>query len=563
MSGSLVQRARLFSGLVLFSYVLTHFINHALGLWTLEAMLAFQEAREVVTRSLPGTVLLLGAISVHVGLALAKIASRQTVRMPLWEATQIATGLAIPLLLIDHIGGSRLAHELFEIDDNYMYMLRILWPGLAQMQMLMLVLVWIHACIGLHFWLRLSPTYRIAQPLALASAVSLPLLAVVGFVVAGRTAKPLTNNADAMNALGATLPDWMGPNRTVNLPWNADHPFQQLDAIATMAENGFIALVALAVIIAATRMARGFWQRSVPVTYSDGTTVNAAPGTTLLEVSRSNGIAHMSVCGGRARCSTCRVKVLTGLAHLEPPSATEAETLARVNAAPDVRLACQVRVTAPVTIARLVRAGRPDSAPSVARMTEAAPEEDGIERTVCVLFFDLRGFTALSASRLPYDVVYLLNETFAAIGAVIERRDGWIDKYMGDGLLAVFGRETDPQDACRSAMAAAAEIGDAIAQVNAKLASELPAPLGFGIGLHAGSLVIGRIGHPATAQVTVIGSTVNASARLEDMTAGRGVEAIVSDAVLETAGLGSSSLPDGTWRESLPVRGLDGPLSAV
>jgi len=101
--GTWATRARIASGLVLFVYVLLHFLNIGLGLVSPDAMLAGQDLRQIVTRSLPGTVIVYAALLIHAGLALAKLATRTTLRLPVWEAAQIGLGLMIPGLLLTHI----------------------------------------------------------------------------------------------------------------------------------------------------------------------------------------------------------------------------------------------------------------------------------------------------------------------------------------------------------------------------------------------------------------------------------------------------------------------------
>ena len=103
------QRLRLYSGLVLFTFVLTHFLNHALGLVSWQAMEAMQEYRTSITQSLLGTTILCSAIIIHVVLALYKTVERRSLRMGKWEAVQLIFGLAIPFLLLRHIIGTRVA----------------------------------------------------------------------------------------------------------------------------------------------------------------------------------------------------------------------------------------------------------------------------------------------------------------------------------------------------------------------------------------------------------------------------------------------------------------------
>ena len=162
--GDILQRLRLLSGLILFAFVLTHFLNHALGLFSLDWMQDVQQWRWAVTRSWPGTIILLSALVTHIGLALYKLAGRATLKLPRWEAVQVGLGLAIPFLLFPHIVNTRISHVFFGVNDLYVYELARLWPASALTQSLLLVIVWVHACIGIHFWLRLYAPYRRAVP---------------------------------------------------------------------------------------------------------------------------------------------------------------------------------------------------------------------------------------------------------------------------------------------------------------------------------------------------------------------------------------------------------------
>src|SRR3954470_4940194 len=130
------QTWRLASGLVLFAFVLTHFLNHALGHVSLEAMQQVQGLRRAVWGSWPGTLLLYVAVAVHVGLALWKLVNRRTWRMPPWEAAQIALGLWIPFLGVAHVMTTRGLSAFYGVAPAYAIELRLLWPARALMQSL-------------------------------------------------------------------------------------------------------------------------------------------------------------------------------------------------------------------------------------------------------------------------------------------------------------------------------------------------------------------------------------------------------------------------------------------
>ena len=186
----MVRRLRLWSGLVLFAYVGTHLANHALGLVSLDAMEGGRIWFLALWRNPVGTLALYGALLVHLVLALWSLYRRRQLRMPRWEAAQIALGLTIPLLLVEHVIGTRFLYQFFGVEDTYRYVVLVLWelkPDAGVRQTLVLLIAWTHGCMGLHFWLRLKPWYGSAAPLAYAGALLLPVLALLEFADAGRS----------------------------------------------------------------------------------------------------------------------------------------------------------------------------------------------------------------------------------------------------------------------------------------------------------------------------------------------------------------------------------------
>lgn len=538
--GSNTQRLRLVSGLILFTYAATHFLNAATGLFGIEMMLEVQRWRTAVTRSLPGMTILLFAILVHVSFALLKLANRSTWRMPLWEFLQIAFALGIPFILLPHIIYTGISHNFFGVNDTYGYELVGLWPSKAWSQSVLLVIVWIHGCIGLHYWLRLARGYKIIAPFLFALAVAVPVAALAGFIAAGREMAELISNPFFFATLKETS-NW--PDATT---WST------LKRLASGAQYGFAGLLSIVALNYLVRLARKYRTSSVRITYISGPTIGAEVGPTLLEISRMHNVPHTSVCGGRARCSTCRVLVEDGIDRLPPPNKTEAMTLANVNAPKGVRLACQIRPNGPLTVLRLVQPAstEDDKGPTGAHIAE------GVERTIAVLFLDIRGFTAMSQNKLPYDVVFILNRIFTAFGTAIQNEGGRIDKYIGDGLMALFGDDCDPEAGCRQALRAVRAIDLALENVNREIEGEVGDTIRIGIGLHTGLLVLGKIGHADSAALTVIGRTVNAAARLEALTKEKECQLIVSNDVLKLAGVTLEQRST----ETVNVRGLDDPL---
>jgi adenylate cyclase len=255
-------------------------------------------------------------------------------------------------------------------------------------------------------------------------------------------------------------------------------------------------------------------------------------GLTVLEMSRAAGIPHAAVCGGRGRCSTCRIRVNAGLETITPATEGEAKVLERIHAVERVRLACQVRPTGDLDITPLLP---PTATPRDAFWHPSYAA--GREQEIAILFADLRSFTQFAETKLPYDVVFVLNRYFEAMGQAIEAAGGRVDKFIGDGVMALFGIDRGPETGCRDALAAARAMIEALHNLNQALIHDLQEPLRVGIGIHAGPAIIGEMGYGSTTSLTAIGDAVNTASRLETLTKTYGAQLVVSDVVAVHAGV--------------------------
>jgi adenylate cyclase len=527
MTQVFVRRLRLGAAFVLLTYLILHFANHALGIVSLEAMAVGRWWFLALWRSAPGTLALYGAITVHGLLALWLLYDRRTLRMPPWEAAQYAIGLALPALLVVHVVSTRIAWWRFGVDDPYHRIvlgLALQSPEFGARQTLTVVLAWLHACIGVHYWLRFRSWYPRARSWLFAVALLLPTLALLGFVAAGREVAAL-----------ARTPGWTEAMlRAVHAPGPAEAA--RLLAI----RRGFLDtyLIALVVVFIARGGRRLLERRrSIRIAYPNGRVVITPGGFTILEASRLAGIPHASVCGGRGRCSTCRVRIVGGLQGLSPPREAERRVLARVSAAPDVRLACQTRPAGDVAVEPLLA---PSVVPAEAFGTDV---RQGREQELAVLFADLRGFTRMAENKLPYDVVFFLNRYFEAVGTAITWAGGVTNQFTGDGVMALFGIDSGPATGSRQALAAARAMVERVNALSAELAGELPTPLRIGIGIHAGPAVVGRMGWGESFYLTAVGDTVHVAARLEQATKDYAAELVVSEDVARHAALDLSHFP--------------------
>ncbi|MBL0403590.1 adenylate/guanylate cyclase domain-containing protein [Microvirga aerilata] len=527
------REIRLASGMVLAAFLLTHFSNHALGLVSIEAMEAGRAWFNRLWRNPVGTVLLYGSLLLHFLLALQAIYRRRTLRMPVREAAQLILGLSLPFLLIGHVTGTRIEWALTGHDSGYPEVVRNLWllsPEIGARQAIALIIAWLHGCLGVYFWLRPKPLFPAYALLLYTGALLVPVLALLGFAEAGRQLGEAPERFPVSAAPASNLLPLIGPGLYAFF-------------------GGLLALTIAGRIVRSANL----WSRRVRIRYPNDQVVTVPAGFSVLEASRTAGIPHISVCGGRGRCSTCRVRVLDGLQDQPPPTAQERGTLARIKAGPNVRLACQFRPIGEIAVVPILSTGRNGMTALV-----RAGRAQGQEREVAVLFCDLRGFTGLTEKRLPFDTVFILNRYFEAVDEAVEDAGGYIDKFIGDGVLALFGLSTTPQEAARQALDAALRIKAGLARLNEDYASEFEHPLRIAMSLHAGPAIVGQMGYGQATSLTAVGDTINAASRLEGLAKELDVELVISEDLAARAGLDLF----GRDRQIVSIRGRAAPLGS-
>src|SRR6266849_1630065 len=541
--GISVRQIRLGCGLVLFAYLVSHFLNHALGNISMDALATGVYYHAGFWQFLPVAMVFYTAALVHAGLGIWALYQRRQFRWKAIEPLQLVLGLSIPALIFTHLAGVRLGHTLFGHEKLYpqvLFAYLVVWPYKMWLMLAVMTIAWVHGCIGLYFWLRMKAFYQRAAPFLLAAVVLVPTLALLGLYQGGRSVV----DSDSV--------EWRAENLS---PRQVGTPLEQavLQSIEEYFLIGYLGLLGLVLLARGARALNERRGGMITLSYGNGRTVRVPKGLSVLEASLRNNVPHASVCGGRARCSTCRIRVIGDCSSLPKPSKREAFVLNRVGAGADpaIRLACQLRPNADLSFFQIFM-------PHVtaASLRKAGSVRIGQERYLVSMFVDMRGSTTLAEHRLPFDTVFIVNRFLGAVSQAVIECGGQPNQFVGDGELALFGLNTDPQTACRQALQAAALIAMNIDELNQFLGHDLLEPLRFGIGIHGGEVIIGDIGYRDHQVFTALGDAVNVAARLQDMTKGLECEVILSDQVRKTAGLPVDVLPE----RNLPIRGRVEPM---
>jgi adenylate cyclase len=537
-----LRRVRLTTGLVLFTYVTIHLSNHALGNVSLVVLDATLEEVSKLWLHPIGAAILYGSFATHISLGVWALYERRYDSVWPGEVVQLMLGLTIPALLIEHVLVTRYSHEVYGTWRGYSQELYVLWvdqPLKGLLQVVILIIAWVHGSIGLYYWLRLRPFFPRVRALLQLVAVLLPVLALLGFAQGSRRVAELSQDgqwrAETLNV------DAMGTQAMA----------EALIRDRNILIGGFVGLIALVLLARGVRVIVERRGGMVRLSRSDGAVMTVPRGTSVLEAARRYKIPHPSVCGGRGRCSTCRIWLMGDPAEVPPPSPAEAAVLATLKVGSSVRLACQLRPHHDLAFATVL----PPNAP-VSRAYPHNRRYAANERFIVAMFVDMRGSTRLAERRLPYDTVFIINRFHEAVGNAIVAAGGATNQLLGDGVLALFGLRSEARQASRQAMKAAIGIGFNIGALNRFLARDLDEPIRFGIGIHAGTAIVGDIGYQDHTVFTAIGDPVNTAARLQDQSKALVCEVVISEEVYRGAGLAEDALP----QREVFVAGREGPI---
>ena len=545
----LIRQLRIYSGVILFVYALTHLLNHSFNIFSIELADHVRESYfHLVWKNPISTILLYGSLIIHILLGFYSILTKKSYKITLREWLQILFPVLALLLLLQHIAGGFILNKMFEVDLEYSLIYAILSSDPNEVVVgtilftLMIIFIWSHGVIGIHGLLKFRSNFY-QRYLFVFKFIYwfVPIAAILGFLSGMRQIsflaiiENLKGNENFIMSFFGVIPQ---------------DAFAYLMPVEPLVMNNYPVFVLAVLVLCILNFVRSKYFGRVKISYPAGKEFSIPKGTTVLEASRLAGIPHVSVCGGKGRCTTCRVKIVSGLEGITKPNAHENKIIERLGFDSDVRLACQLKPTQNLSVLPLIN---PETKHVKARTPVGL---SGKEKETVVVFIDLRDFTKLSESKLPYDVVYILNKYYSVCGEIIERNKGRLDKFIGDGIMAIFDGSDQLNENCKNSMKAATEISKSIKVLNNQMKSDFSEELRFGIGIHVGNTIVGMMGYGETVTETVVGDNVNIASRLEELNKKYKTELVVSKDVLDSAKINKKQFTS----EKIKIRGRSGEL---
>jgi len=263
---------------------------------------------------------------------------------------------------------------------------------------------------------------------------------------------------------------------------------------------------------------------------------------TLLDASLQAGIPHFHACGGKGKCTTCRIMVLEGEENLSRPNKKETKLRESIRMTSSIRLACQTKVLRePVVVERIIK-----DESEIAQYIQLNKKELkaiklrplGEEKYLVLFFLDIRNFTPFIEAYLPFDVMYITRKLFEIFYKIINKHHGKLIETAGDELYAVFGLETSIREAADGGISAGLEIISELDKLNRTyLSVYFFKEFEVGIGIHSGKVIIGEINLEGRLKTTVMGLAVNIASRIQNATKHLNNSLVASEEVVKHSSL--------------------------
>lgn len=538
----IIRQLRMYSGLIIFLYVTIHLLNHSLGLVSIKLMDQVSDYVSNFVRINAISAILYLSFLIHLVFGLSSLFKRRSFNMSSKDWAQLILGLTLPWILIVHLIANGYATRFENLESSYALLVLATWVFDTKyifLYNLLLVATWVHGIIGIQNITQNSEFYNKNKLFFTVVVWIVPILSVLGYTSAGKEliSSIMIDEATIYQILGKA-------NFTEDLGFRLT---KLSNSVLLYYPSILVFLFVSALIIYRYRLS----MREITVKYADGVEVKISKGTSILEASRENSIGHISMCGGRGRCSTCRIRILSDHDDLPERNGVEEQVAKRLNLDSNVRLACQLRPISNITVRPLV------SAPKTSVNEANKLSLSGRETEVVVMFIDLRNFTLISEKLLPYDTVFLLNKYFKICGEAIAENNGNIDKFIGDGVMALFNSGERLKDNSIDALKAATVISEKMAALSRESEEDFQHRLGIGIGIHGGTTIMGEMGYGTSISETAIGDCVNVASRLEQLTKAEGCELIISEDLYLSSGVIEKPMS----KKTIPIKGKANKMS--
>ncbi len=265
---------------------------------------------------------------------------------------------------------------------------------------------------------------------------------------------------------------------------------------------------------------------------TDNKTIDVSPGSTILKATLKAKINHTHVCGGNARCSTCRIYVVEGLSNCQPRNEKEKQLAKKLGFPENIRLACQTKVSGNIAIRRLV-VDDLDKQIILTQFGNSSGTKLGQEKDLAILFTDIENFTQFAETFPAYDVVHVLNRYYQTMNEIIVQYNGIISDVAGDGILALFGVIEDSENPVLDAINTVQDMNDALVRFNGYLNQMYDRSFGIRAGINFGKVIVGNFDTGRMRKISAIGDEVNTTSRIETANKDFDTQLLISQSAYE------------------------------
>lgn len=256
--------------------------------------------------------------------------------------------------------------------------------------------------------------------------------------------------------------------------------------------------------------------------------INCPEHSTILKATLEANINHTHACGGRAKCSTCRVSIMEGIENCNPRNDAEQQIADKLNFPAEIRLACQTKIIGDISIRKMV-SDKLDMDIIFEQFSKDSEIALGSQQALTIVFTDIVNYTSLAEKFPPYDVVHVLNRYYRIMNTIITGNNGIISDVAGDGILAVFGTDKESENSVLDAIHAIEAMNEKLELFNLYLKDNFNIQFGIRAGVHYGNVIIGPFDTGAMKKLAVIGDNVNYASRIESANKEFGTKLLLSE----------------------------------